>query len=158
MQPKIITLKEKKLLGFSLKMSLVDNKTRQLWSSFAPRIRQINNRVSADKISLQIYPDDYYTNFSPAKEFTKWATVEVVNFDDVPNEMEKFILKEGLYVVFHYKGSSADTSIYQYIFQEWIPNSKYKVDNRPHFEVLGEKYKNNDPTSEEEIWTPIVEK
>lgn len=37
----------------------------------------------------------------------------------------------------------------------WLPASDYNLDNRPHFEVLGEKYKNNDPTSEEEIWIPI---
>jgi predicted transcriptional regulator YdeE len=33
-----------------------------------------------------------------------------------------------------------------------------KIDNRPHFEVLGDKYKNNDPSSEEEIWIPIRKK
>jgi len=32
------------------------------------------------------------------------------------------------------------------------------LDNRPHFEVLGEKYKNGDPESEEEIWIPVKEK
>jgi AraC family transcriptional regulator len=32
------------------------------------------------------------------------------------------------------------------------------LDDRPHFEVLGEKYKNNDPTSEKEIWIPILPK
>ncbi|EPE83362.1 GyrI-like small molecule binding domain protein [Leptospira noguchii str. 1993005606] len=41
-----------------------------------------------------------------------------------------------------------------YIFQEWLPNSGYKL--KPHFELLGSKYKNNDPTSEEEVWIPIV--
>lgn len=27
-----------------------------------------------------------------------------------------------------------------------------RVDDRPHFEVLGGKYQNNSPNSEEEIW------
>jgi AraC family transcriptional regulator len=36
-----------------------------------------------------------------------------------------------------------------------LPNSAYALDDRAHFEVLGEKYKNNDPSSEEEIWIPI---
>lgn len=158
MQPKIIKLSEKKLIGISTKMSLVNNKTGQLWGSFAPRIKEITNKVSSDKISMQIYPSDYYTNFSPAKEFRKFATVEVNNFDNVPENMETFILENGWYAVFNYKGSSTDTSIYQYIFSEWIPKSEYFVDDRPNFEVLGEKYKNNDPNSEEEIWIPIREK
>jgi AraC family transcriptional regulator len=64
-------------------------------------------------------------------------------------------LPSGLYAVFDYKGSSNDQSIFLYIFGSWLPNSGYNLDDRPHFEVLGNKYKNNDPTSEEEIWIPI---
>jgi AraC family transcriptional regulator len=39
-----------------------------------------------------------------------------------------------------------------------LPNLGYTLDDRAHFEVLGEKYKNNDPLSEEEIWIPIKKK
>jgi AraC family transcriptional regulator len=34
----------------------------------------------------------------------------------------------------------------------------FEVDDRPHFEILGIRYRNNDPNSEEEIWIPIIEK
>ena len=61
-------------------------------------------------------------------------------------------------LIFDYKGSSTDTSIFQYIFRTWLPSSSYQLDDRPHFEVLGAKYKNNDPESEEEIWIPIKPK
>ncbi|WP_371811654.1 GyrI-like domain-containing protein [Flavobacterium sp. M31R6] len=43
------------------------------------------------------------------------------------------------------------------MFRTWIPNSKYDLDHRPHFEILGAKYKKDDPNSEEEIWVPIKE-
>ncbi len=69
--------------------------------------------------------------------------------------METFCIPEGQYAVFHYKGSSADSSIFQYIFGEWLPKSGYELDDRPHFEILGAQYKNNDPESEEEIWIPV---
>ena len=69
--------------------------------------------------------------------------------------METFTLPVGLYGVFDHKGLSNDNSIFQYIFGTWLPNSTYQLDNRPHFEILGEKYRNNDPASEEEIWVPI---
>lgn len=157
-QPRITNLQEKKLVGIAKQMSLVNNKTGLLWAQFAPKIKDIKNRVSEDKISLQMYPKDYYANFNPTTEFTKWATVEVVNFDNKLPELNTLLLESGLYAVFDYKGSSSDTSIYEYIFFNWLPNSKYKVDNRPHFEILGNKYKNNDPNSEEEIWIPIKEK
>ena len=158
MKPRIKRLKEKKLIGYNLKMSLTNNKTGQLWGQFGPRIKEIQNRITEDKISMQIYDSSYYTNFSREKEFEKWATVEVENFDSIPNDMKSFTLQEGMYAIFDYKGSSSDNSIFQYIFWKWLPNSPYQIDDRPHFEVLGKKYKNNDPNSEEEIWIPIKEK
>lgn len=158
MNPRIEHLPEKKLIGHHLTMSLVHNKTRQLWSQFAPRIKEIQDRVSEDKISMQIYPPLFHEQFNPTNEFIKWATVEVHDFENIPEGMSSFLLEEGLYAVFDYKGSSADNAIFQYIFSEWIPNSTYVVDHRPHFEVLGTKYKNNDPSSEEEIWIPIKKK
>ena len=139
-------------------MSLIHNKTGVLWGQFAPRIKEVPNRVSADKISMQIYPADYYQPFNPANEFEKWATVEVSSFEDIPEGMDTFVLEGGLYAVFDYKGSSSDPSIFQYIYSQWLPRSKYVVDDRPHFEVLGEKYQNNSPDSEEEIWIPVREK
>ncbi len=156
MNPRIETLKEKKLIGQILTMSLANNKTGQLWGQFAPKIKAIQNRASEDKISMQVYPPQFFEQYNPNSEFEKWATVEVRNFDEIPEGMEFFVLEEGLYAVFDHKGS--DTSIFDFIFREWIPNSKYTLDSRPHFEVLGSKYKNNDPNSEEEIWIPIREK
>ncbi|UMB54604.1 GyrI-like domain-containing protein [Lutibacter sp. A64] len=154
-EPRIELLKDKKLIGYKLKMSLTNNKTVQLWGQMAPKIKDIKNRVSTDKISMQIYDASYYKSFNPNNEFEKWATVEVCNFNNTPKDMETFNLSGGKYAVFDYKGSSADNSIFQYIFMSWLSNSEYQLDNRPHFEVLGEKYKNNDPNSEEEIWIPI---
>ncbi|MCF0048983.1 GyrI-like domain-containing protein [Dyadobacter sp. LJ53] len=100
----------------------------------------------------------HFTHFKPTNEFERWATVEVSDFDHVPKQMEKFVLQSGLYAVFNFKGMSTDTSIFQYIFGTWLPSSEYELDNRPHFEVLGDKYKNNHPASEEEIWIPIKPK
>ena len=62
------------------------------------------------------------------------------------------------YVVFQHKSSSIDTAIFQFILGTWLSNSDYLLDNRPHFELLGDKYKNADPNSEEDIWRPIKPK
>ena len=47
---------------------------------------------------------------------------------------------------------------FQYILGTWLPNSDYSLDDRAHFEILGNKYKNNESDSEEEIWIPIKPK
>ncbi|MEM9647091.1 MAG: GyrI-like domain-containing protein [Bacteroidota bacterium] len=155
MPPEIKLLREKKLIGMCLEMSLANNRTFELWNSFGPSIKEIQNRRNQDLISLQVYDADHFKRFNPAKVFVKWALAEVEHYDTIPEGMQVFDLTGGRYAVFHYKGSSADKSIFQYIFTEWLPNSSYQLDNRPHFEVLGERYKNNDPVSEEEIWIPI---
>jgi AraC family transcriptional regulator len=73
--------------------------------------------------------------------------------------MESFTLTGGLYAVFIHKGAaSTGPKTFRYIFETRLPNSKYSIDNRPHFEILGEKYKNEDPDSEEEVWIPIKPK
>lgn len=120
---------------------------------------KIENAVGTDLYSVQIYDQDFFHNFSPTRQFEKWATAEVSDFLTVPSEMETLMLPEGLYAVFHYKGpASAGAKMFQYIFQTWLPNADYVLDNRPHFELLGSKYKNDDPLSEEEFWIPVKPK
>ena len=136
-------------------MSFADYKVGELWSNFIPRRKDITNNLTNELISMSVYKPTHFADFKPTNKFDKWATIEVENFDNVPDEMETFTLTGGLYAVFDYKGLNTDNSIFQYILETWLPNSGYVLDNRPHFEVLGDKYKNNDPTSEEEIWIPI---
>jgi AraC family transcriptional regulator len=153
-EPIIKTISEKKLVGMSLRMSLAENKTFSLWQSFMPRRKEISDALSTDLISMQVYDAPLQAG-NMLQVFDKWAAVEVSNFDKVPEDMNTYTLVGGLYAVFHYKGLSTDSSIFRYIYGEWLPNSNYVLDQRPHFEVLGPKYKNNDPNSEEEIWVPL---
>jgi AraC family transcriptional regulator len=153
MHHRIETIPAKRLIGKCIKMSFADNKTVELWRSFMPRRKEILNNLGDELISMQIYPVSF--DFNPGTEFEKWAAVEVSDFNHVPEEMETFLLPGGLYVVFLHKGSSNDNSTFRYIFTSWLPASDYILDERPHFEVLGKKYKNLDPDSEEEIWIPI---
>lgn len=155
--PTIQSLSEKKLIGKNLTMSYVDNRTIELWKSFMPVRKEIKNRSSDKMFSVQVYDSSYsFSNFNPAATFQKWAAMEVPDFNSVPAGMSTFVLPQGQYAVFPYKGpASGGGQIFQYIFGVWLPASGYAVDNRPHFELLGEKYKNDDPDSEEEFWIPV---
>lgn len=156
--PRIETLPEKKLVGQRIKMSLENNKTGELWRSFMPRRFEIKGAIGTDLFAVQVHDASYFVNFNPSTEFEKWATLEVDNLNHIPDGMEMITLPVGLYAVFSYKGLSTDTTIFQYIFTTWLPNSDFLLDHRPHFEILGEKYKNNDQNSEEEIWIPVIYK
>ena len=126
----------------------------ELWGNFMPRRNEIKNTLGTELFNIQINPDNF--DFNPQTEFIKWAAVAVSSFDFIPDGMETFVIKEGLYAVFIYKGDqSGIAAFFNSIYTEWLPNSDYELENRPQFEILGEKYKNNSPDSEEEIWIPI---
>ena len=153
----IKTLPEKKLIGKRISMSMTDNKTVELWKSFMPFRFRIKNKAGNDLFSIQVFdPSFSFSNFDVHAKFEKWASLEVSHYEEVPEGMEKFILAGGLYAVFLHTGTIAGAEkTFRYVFETWLPGSGYELDNRPHFELLGEKYKNNDPSSEEEVWIPV---
>lgn len=160
MEVRIEILSRKIFLGKSIRMSLINNTTYQLWNSFMLARNTIKNKKGNNLYSIQVYDDlHYFEKFNPNTEFTKWAAIEVENSNNIPNGFSKLTLHEGLYAVFIHKGAASEFSkTFQYILGKWLPQSDYALDNRPHFELLGEKYKNNDPNSEEEVWIPIRKK
>ena len=160
MQPKIAVLPEKKLVGRSLRMSLANNKTAELWSSFMPERNRIKNTVDSVLFSMQLYDKSMdFKDFNPQTEFTKCAMIETSKFEDIPEGMETRILYGGLYAVFVHKGMATDfPKTSQYIFRQWLPNSDYELDQRAHFELLGATYNPTDENSKEEVWIPIKHK
>jgi AraC family transcriptional regulator len=160
LEPRIETITEKKLIGKHLRVTLSNNKIIELWRSFMPRRKEIRNIKSPDLFSVAIYEKGVdIKNFTKDTEFERWATIEVDNFDTIPSDMESYTLAGGLYAIFLHKGpASFGPKTFQFIFETWLAKSDYIVDDRPQFEVLGTKYKNEDPDSEEEIWIPIKHK
>lgn len=159
MEARIENLSEKKLIGQYIPMNFIENKTFQLWSNFMPRRKEIKNAINAVLYSLEVFPVGHFNNFDPGNSFQKWAAVEVSDFDTVPSEMETLVIPSGLYAIFTHKGPQSEGyKTYHSIFVEWLPNSAYTVDERPHFAVMDEKYKKEDPDSEEDIWIPIKHK
>lgn len=136
-----------------MRMSLSDNRTSDLWKDFMTNKSLIENKVGTDLYSIQVYDNYmYFEKFNPNTQFTKWAGAEVENHENIPFGFNSFVLKSALYVVFIHRGlRGAFQETVQFIFGEWLPSSEYELDNRPHFEVLGTNYKNNDPSSEEEV-------
>lgn len=156
--PKIEQSSNRILIGISLSMSLVADKTHLLFRQFMPRRKEISNRINKDVLDLKAYPEGYFLNFSPAVTFTKWALTEVSIVEEIPEGMEVFQLPGGLYAVFHHQGLMTDNSIFAYIYSDWLPHSAYQLDDRPHFDVLSEKTQIRDPEASQEIWLPIKSK
>jgi len=158
MNPRIEIIEEKILLGMSMEMSIIKNKTFDLFSTFMPRKKEVSNSIGTDVLDLIIYPKDYFLKFNPTTHFTKWALVEVSDLENTPTEMEYFILPKGKYAVFSSPVSDNNQEIFTNIYTKWLPNSIYNLDDRPHFDILNEQIQRKDSTATQEIWIPIKNK
>lgn len=146
-------------IGLRLQLSLLQNRTPELFRSFMPRRNEISAILGAETYAIDILPPDYYTTFDPGKPFEKWAAIAVPPNSIIPEGMESLEVQEGLYAIFLHKGTAADAAkTYQYILNTWLPSSGYQLENRPTLACMGSKYQNNHPDSEEEIWIPISKK
>ena len=160
-EPKILSISEKKLIGIRTKISLSNNKTSELWQQFMPRRHEVKNLINTKQYySMSIYENGLdVSRFTPETVFEKWAAVEVSDFGHLPEGMEQHLLTGGQYAVFIHKGpvnTFEDTA--NYIYGKWLPHSGFKLDHREHFEILGEKYLGpHHPDSEEEVWVPIAQ-
>ncbi|MBT8179185.1 MAG: GyrI-like domain-containing protein [Eudoraea sp.] len=155
MAPRIITSRKIQLVGLKRTMSLSQNQTRELWQSFMPEWKAAG-LPRTEFYSVEVYPEGYFASFDPNKDFDKWAAV--LDTADFPalETWDTLEVPAGLYAVFTYKGKSTEVhKMYQYIIGTWVPNSEYQLDNRPHMGIMGEKYRNDDPESEEELWVPV---
>jgi AraC family transcriptional regulator len=150
-------MEEKKLVGCYKKMSFLNNMTKELWQGFMPKRKSILSVIGKELYSVEVYPSDFFEKYDPGKEFEKWAAVEVSENSIAPEGFGPLLFPKGLYAVFLHKGPASEgPKTYQYIFTQWLPASGFKLDNRPHFAVMGEKYRQDDVASEEEIWIPVM--
>ncbi|WP_299122968.1 GyrI-like domain-containing protein [uncultured Winogradskyella sp.] len=151
MNPKIITLSEKNIIGMQSTMHYGEYQNIvALWKRFMPRRREVLNAANEEHIAIQVYDD--FNNFE--KSFDIWACVEVSSLNDIPKGMLPYTIPKGEYAVFLHKGMDA-ASTYKKIMTDWLPTSSYEIDDRPHFQVMGAKYKNGSPDSEEDFYVPV---
>ena len=151
MNPKIVSVKEKTIVGMKSQMHRHEHgNIIALWKQFMPKKHEISNSINHEFIALQ----DYTNPNDLEKAFDIWAAVEVSDSEAIPQGMQTYTIPFGQYAVFLHKGMNAGAT-YQKIMTEWLPTSGYTIDNRPHFQVMGEKYKNGSPDSEEDFYVPI---
>jgi AraC family transcriptional regulator len=157
-EPQIIGHKSKKMLGMKIITTLAENKTRELWRSFMPRVKEIEQRTDKDLYSIQEYPKDIrMEKFNPHTQFIKWAAVQVHGYENIPTGMGLLVIPAGLYAIFiHFGPVHTFYKTSHYIYRDWLPASDYDLDHRPQFEIMTEKYSGPDhPDSEEEVWIPV---
>lgn len=160
-EPILLEFPTKKLVGISISGKISFDDTKAMWQKFMSQRELIENRVAGKLYSMQCYPDGFkMDDFTEDTHFERRAAVEVSAFGAKPDDFKNFELAGGLYAKFIHKGPVREfVESSNYIFKTWLPQSQYTVDDRAHFEVLGDKYLGPEhPDSEEEIYIPVRKK
>jgi AraC family transcriptional regulator len=145
-----------RLFGYKASMSLIHNLTAYLWQKLMPKREVLPSCQPNVYYSAEEYELDYFSSFDPDKTFTKWAAFPVSATEELRDELNELIIPAGEYAVFRHKGASTEiSSLYQFIFSQWLPQSLYQLAHRPHFAIMDEKYRKDDPNAEEDIYIPI---
>ena len=156
-EPIIKETKASYFAGQSLTMSLINDRTSELFRSFMPNR---NNYQSIDKgvivYDIRVYPKDYYEPFNPSSEYTKWAAIRIDKDKFQENPKENISIESGLYAQFTILGNEAPPDLFQYIFSTWLPQSLYQLDDRAHFDMLWPDLDQRGAVSKQVICIPIV--
>lgn len=144
------------LAGLHFRTCMAENRTFELWNNFMKRRTELGVKEGDHLYSIQQFESGLsMATFTPTTLFEKWAAAKHDADKTLPEGFDNITL-HGLYAVFLHKGTVTDFGkTLNYIYGTWMPASGYTTDEREHFTVMGEKYRNNDNASEEEVWVPI---
>lgn len=143
-KPAIIELDKIKIIGFSTKTSIKDNKVPYVWKIYRENSNQIRN-VSPDNSTIGLYekPMDYTIDeFSEETELNLIYGKVVEDLSDIPDKMVSGIVPQGRYAKFTHKGNVHSIKLtYVYIFGSWLPKSGHKLSMNPDFERFDERFR-----------------
>ena len=153
--PRLVHMPQRRMIGVGMEMSLAQPVTGHLWRTLMPLRMAIPGRIDPERYLVKVYPKGYFEAFDPQRNFEQWAAYAVEGDGAARDGLAVLDVPAGLYAVWHYTGSSEDHRIFQHILGEWLPESGFVLDDRPHVDVLGAAYRHADPLSEEDICIPL---
>jgi len=157
MEPKIISKKAFPVIGIELKTTTREGKNfteiPQFWQQVIEKqhIKNIPNKKQLDTV-LGICMD-----FKADGTFSYIIGSEVTSTDNVPDDMVSKKIPDAEYAVFTARGKMPDSiqNTTKYIYQEWLPKSKYQHANSPEFELYDERSDFSE-NAEVDIYIPIA--
>jgi AraC family transcriptional regulator len=141
--PKLINVEEIKLIGFSAKTSIKNNRIPYVWNLYRENSDQIKS-VSPDNSTIGLYekPLDYaIEKFSEETEMNLIYGKVVDDLSNIPDKMVAGIIPQGRYAKFTHTGSVHSIRLsYVYIFGTWLPKSGHTLSVNPDFERFGDRF------------------
>ncbi len=150
---KSLVLEESSFIGFSTETSLVQDRTAlvfkqlMIWRKGSVKYR---NQPAYD---IKIYPQGYFTAFNPSRPFEKWAALKQVD-QSIIGDLQPYTLEGGSYLCFTSEGR-VSAQFFQELYSSWLPQSRYELDSRPHFDKIWPEPAQRGRVLKEEIYIPV---
>jgi len=149
--PEIIEVPDKIIIGRHLTLPIDDHAVFPLWKQFRTE-QSAYNLMGVDLYAIQTYAE-----WPPKSTITHWAGIEQKGEMEYPAEWMMYALKGGTYARFIHHGTQADfPKTMAMIFTEWLPSSPYHYDSsRSQFQIMPADYVVNDPNAKEFLFIPL---
>ena len=155
MEPEIVTRSEMKVIGIARQYQEEDLDLETLWSAFRPNVNKITSRVGGDAFGIY----EAYHESENGLGFSYICSVEVADFDDVPEGMITRIIPKHLYAAFRHEGPiSFLPETLKCIWGSWLPKSNYEYVEKPDFELYAPEAQPEDPDKILFLYIPVARK
>ncbi|MBN2274747.1 MAG: AraC family transcriptional regulator [Bacteroidales bacterium] len=153
--PELVVLPEKTLVGISffISDSAGVNDLSKEWTRLINEVNTIKNRTVPERY----YQVQFWSDTQELGGMYFFTGVEVTKPADVDSLFVIKNLPRGKYLRFIHKGFSNKVGYtYKYIYNQFLPDTEYKLTKPFNFEFYGEKYKGPfNEQSESEIYIPV---
>ena len=144
-KPILTSIEEKKLVGYSIKTSIANNKIQMplIWQNYRTNKEKIKNPYPGN-ITLGVFSSDIEFNLETYSEETKvtyFLGSMVTDFTQIPEDMDQQSLPRGKYAVFTHRGGFDNMRLsYIYIYGSWLPKSGFELSINPGFEWYDDRF------------------
>ena len=132
-----------------------------LWDRFIRRAGEVQSAIPGVTYGVCVSDRHYGTSASgeagaaPAFDYT--AGIGVTSLDAIPQGMSGVTVPGGTFAVFTHHGTMPGFhKTIAAIWREWIPASGLKPTGAPDFERYDERFRHASPTSEMDVYVPVV--
>ena len=123
------------------------------WQYLLTNISRIPNRIKPEKY----YQVQTWSLDEDKETISFFIAVEVENIKEIPIHFSAKKIPKQKYIMFLHKGLANKVGLtYQYIYEEWLPETEYRLPYFYNFEYYGDLHKgpcNEDSISE--IYIPV---
>ncbi|TYQ12716.1 UNVERIFIED_CONTAM: AraC family transcriptional regulator [Acetivibrio alkalicellulosi] len=156
-EPEIVYLGEIKLVGIPFYYDLsMGNDLTEHWSLLTQNISVIPNV----KKPFKFYQLQFWFPDQDNDSIYFYVAIEVDELEFIPIQLTAKTIPNQTYLKFRHKGLANQVGhTYQYIYEEWLPASDYKLPGHFNFEYYGAEYLGPyNENSVSEIYIPIGKK